>query len=100
MNAAPPLKTYSLLEILERTFRVYRDNFLACVVLVAAVTIPISIINFILSTSSFQKLSAITDYSQLQTSGFDSTTICISAIITVALAVLQLVLTNRPISYL
>jgi hypothetical protein len=98
MNTVQPLKTYSLLEILEQTFKIYRQNFLNSIILVAVVTIPISIVSFILSASSLQKLATISDLSSSNLSGGDVNTVCLSSLITIALAVLQAVLTNGPIT--
>ena len=41
--------TFSFLELLDRTFRIYRENFLTIVGLVAVVTIPITILTLILN---------------------------------------------------
>lgn len=47
MQAAtkPALRTYTVFEALDRTFRIYRENFLACIGLSAAVIIPLTLIN-------------------------------------------------------
>jgi hypothetical protein len=47
----PALRTYTALETLDRTFRVYRDNFLACFGLSALVIVPISVVTFLLSAT-------------------------------------------------
>jgi hypothetical protein len=44
-NSTNSLRPYTLLEILDRTFRIYRDNFATFVGLVAVVTIPLTVVN-------------------------------------------------------
>ncbi len=59
---APPtnLKPFSFLELVKRTFRIYRENFLTIIGLVAFVTIPISLITIIISPQPFTALTAST----------------------------------------
>ncbi len=51
MNEAPSRRpmTFTFLELLDRTFRLYRENFLTIIGLVALVTVPITIISYILN---------------------------------------------------
>jgi hypothetical protein len=100
MNTSPPLKTFSLLEILEQTFRIYRNNFQTCVTMAALVTVPVAIVTFILSESSVQRLGPAANLGQVNLSNEDATTICLSSLITIGLTVLQAVLIYAPISYL
>ncbi len=100
MTSAPSLKTYSMFGMLDRTFRVYRDNLLNCVIILAGVSIPISIVNYILSTSSLQKLSSVNTVDPSSLSSADFNTVCLSSVITIVLAIVQAVLTNGPISYI
>jgi hypothetical protein len=53
MNETPVRRpmTFTFLELLDRTFRIYRENFLTIVGLVAVVTIPITILELILNSS-------------------------------------------------
>src|SRR5690242_2530182 len=51
MNETPTRRpmTFTFLELLDRTFRLYRDNFLTIVGLVAVVSVPIGILTYILT---------------------------------------------------
>src|SRR6185369_14048217 len=49
--------TFTFLELLDRTFRLYRENFLTIVGLVAIVTIPITIISLILNPNTVDLIS-------------------------------------------
>jgi hypothetical protein len=42
-----PLQPHTILEILDHTFRIYRENFLTFLVPIALVTIPITVINLV-----------------------------------------------------
>ena len=44
--------TFTFLELLDRTFRLYRENFVTIVGLVAIVTIPITIITLLLNPAT------------------------------------------------
>jgi hypothetical protein len=51
------LRPYTLLEILDRTFRIYRDNFATFVGLVAVVTIPLTVVNVLGTFWMLERLS-------------------------------------------
>jgi hypothetical protein len=59
MNETPAHRpmTFTFLELLDRTFRLYRENFLTIVGLVAIVTIPITIISLVLNPNTVNVLT-------------------------------------------
>jgi hypothetical protein len=58
MNETPSRRpmTFTFLELLDRTFRLYRENFLTIVGLVAIVTIPITVISLLLNPTTVNLL--------------------------------------------
>jgi hypothetical protein len=98
---SPSVPTLTVVEILDRAFRIYRDNFLAFVGLVAIVTVPLTLISLVLNQaylSEFQNLN----FSSSQSS-FSSATnnyIAIAGLISILVAVLQAVFVNGTITYM
>ncbi|MEO8611372.1 MAG: hypothetical protein ABI690_25975 [Chloroflexota bacterium] len=60
MNETPSRRpmTFTFLELLDRTFRIYRENFLTIVGLVALVTVPITILELILNSATTRPLNS------------------------------------------
>ncbi|MFN8376915.1 MAG: hypothetical protein U0694_29080 [Anaerolineae bacterium] len=56
MEQQNPLHPYTALELLDRTFRIYRDNFMSFLVPVALVTVPVTILNLISSELYTQRV--------------------------------------------
>jgi hypothetical protein len=101
MNGVPSLRTFTATEIVDHTFRIYRENFMTCIGLVAVVSIPITIIQLLLTASSFSSLdftssSAATRQQLANLSNTFSTTLLVISI----LALVQLVITNGPLIYI
>ncbi|HEX2905477.1 MAG TPA: hypothetical protein VHO69_01350 [Phototrophicaceae bacterium] len=99
MDAAPrrPILTFTFLELLDRTFRIYRENFLTFVGLTALVTIPITVINQIVALSNFQSVS---NYNSYSSSSSMLPAMCFASVISIVAALLQAVLINAPITYI
>ncbi|MBN1287791.1 MAG: hypothetical protein JXB47_20495 [Anaerolineae bacterium] len=91
-----PLSRYTIIEILDRTYRIYRNNFLPFVGLAALVMIPITIVNTLVTqsyeTSRTASLFSYQDPDYGSTLGY----LCIIGII---LPVLQTVLLNGLLTY-
>lgn len=86
--------TFSFLELLDRTFRLYRENFLTIVGLVAIVTVPITILNLLLNPASAALLSN-------QPTTFRATTGSSAAQLLLSiLNLVQTVLIYAPITYI
>ncbi len=83
--------TFSFPELISRTFRIYRENFLTIIGLVAFVTIPISLLNVIISPQPLAALTAATTASDTP----DMSNLLLSL-----LAVVQTVLVTAPLTYL
>jgi hypothetical protein len=91
--------SYTFLELLDQTFRIYRDNFLAFVSLTALVTIPLTVVNLLVTLPA---LDAAVDVSTLGSDGTMaySSSICLSGLVSFVVALLQFVLVNAPITYM
>ena len=62
MTASRPTMTFTFLELLDRTFRIYRDNFATLIGLVALVTIPLSIVNLILTVPTLAATAELSTF--------------------------------------
>lgn len=65
-SPSPPLRARTVMELLDATFRIYRENFVTFITLAAAVIIPISIINILVN------LGTISGASSFSSNPFDS----------------------------
>lgn len=101
MNAAAgrSVSTYSFLELLDRTFRVYRENFLSFVGLTALVMVPITLINLLLSSSMLTTTSTRFNGSTSVWFG-DPNAFCLAGGVSIVLALIQAVLINGPITFI
>lgn len=91
MNETPSRRpmTFTFLELLDRTFRLYRENFLTIIGLVALVTVPITIISYILNPIDAQPITTAN-------AGANSATSLLSSL----LGLVQTVLVNAPVTYI
>lgn len=104
----PPLPTLTVLEILDRTFRIYRDNFLAFIGLSAAVIVPITIFTTVLTLDSSARILELNERSTFtmspsQSSAYLSEMLGLFAVImliTFATVILQQVFLNGPLTYM
>src|SRR5688500_9801580 len=93
------LRPLTVLEILDRTFRIYRENFWSYAVLVAIVTVPLSIINLIASQSYLAQLqNQELSFSQRQAAG-NSFTLLIS-LLTIVIAIVQAIFINGTLTFM
>lgn len=92
--------TFTFFELLDRTFRIYRENFLTLIGLTTVVMVPITLINLFLSMTSFSALSSFSSSDFSRASRGDSGLICFTALITLILALMQAVLINGPITHI
>ena len=100
MAASKPTMSFTFLELLDRTFRIYRENFWTFIGLVALVTIPLSIINLIITLPSLSAMSEFSTFGRSANTSQLSSTFCMAALITIVVGLLQFVLTTAPITYI
>jgi hypothetical protein len=93
------LRTYTVLEILDRTFRIYRENFWSYAGLVAIVTVPLSIINLIASQSYLIQIqNRELSFSQQQAAA-TSFSLLIS-LLTIVIAIVQAIFINGTLTFM
>ncbi len=92
---------YAALDILDRTFRIYRENFVPVVGFVALVTIPITLITQVLSssmTTTFSRLQSTTAPTSADLSAASSSAAV--SILVAFLSIVQVVIIYSVLSYL
>ena len=103
------LRPHTVLELLDRTFNIYRDSFMKFVAPVAAVTVPITVITFLSSYALTNSLSAVrpgarnsaataAQLNQLM-SGVLSSSLIVLGIVLI-LQFIQIVIINSLLTYL
>lgn len=92
MQAPNQPTTFSFLDLIKRTFSIYRENFAVIIGLVAFVTIPISLLNIIVSP---QPLATLTASVNAANDTPDMTGLLLSL-----LSLLQTILITAPLTYL
>lgn len=97
--ASRPRMSFTFLELLDRTFRIYRENFLTFVGLAALVTIPLTVINLILTVPTLSNAQQFSTFGR-SASAADASAVCLASLISLVIAVLQFVLINAPITYI
>ncbi len=93
------LRTFTVLEILDRTFRIYRENFWSYAGLVAIVTVPLSIISLIASQSYQTQLqNGDLSFSQQQSAaaGFS----LLVSLLTIVIAIVQAIFINGTLTFM
>lgn len=86
---------FSFLDILDRTFRIYRENFSAIIGYVALIALPVTIINLLLSRSV---MSGFTTF-QTRSSSVNSGAL-LSSLLVAFLSLIEIVLTYSAVSYI
>ncbi|MGA8203622.1 MAG: hypothetical protein WB812_03830 [Woeseiaceae bacterium] len=97
----PTDQNMTVLQILDRAFRIYRENFLQFVGLTAIVTVPLTLITLLLDQSYLGQLQNF-DFTASQTSSFTtgySNAILLPALISIVLTILQAVFVSGTITY-
>ncbi|HVU13499.1 MAG TPA: hypothetical protein VHD90_19605, partial [Phototrophicaceae bacterium] len=92
---------YAALDILDRTFRIYRENFVPVVGFVALVTIPITLITLLLNssmTTSFNRLSSTTPPTSAELNAASNS--AAASILVALLSIVQVVVIYSVLSYL
>jgi hypothetical protein len=100
MSASRPTMTFTFLELLDRTFRIYRENFATLIGLVALVTIPLSIINLVLTLPSLSTMTDFATFGRPADTSQLTSTVCLSTLLSLVIGLLQFVLNNAPITYI
>jgi hypothetical protein len=93
------LRPRTVLEILDRTFRIYRENFWRYAVLVAIVTVPLSIINLIAAQSYLGQLQT-QELSFAQRQAATNNFTLLVSLVTIAIAIVQGVLINGTLTFM
>jgi hypothetical protein len=94
-----PIRTYTVLEILDRTFRLYRENFVQYAGLVAIVTIPLTVFNLIATQSYLGGLQS-NDLSFRQQQAAASSYLTGVFILAMIVGLLQAVFVNGTLTYI
>ncbi|MFN8531602.1 MAG: hypothetical protein U0670_23605, partial [Anaerolineae bacterium] len=92
-----PLRARTVLEILDATFRLYRENFVALITLSAVVLIPITIIQFVLDPSAANaSLQSAASSGTRNAAALNSAmgTVCFSSLISAVLSLIQVTVIN------
>ncbi len=89
---------FSFLDILDRTFRIYRDNFTLIIGYVALIAIPVTLINQIISRASTANLAAF--QTTRSAAGLNSGAILLSSFLVIILSLIQIVLIYSVVSYI
>ncbi|MEO8396995.1 MAG: hypothetical protein ABI700_28625, partial [Chloroflexota bacterium] len=95
MNTAT--NRFSFLDILDRTFRIYRENFIQMIGYVALISIPITIIDLVLSGSTAASTAAF--QTTRNAAAFDSGSVILSSLLVVILSLVEIVLTYSVVCY-
>lgn len=99
-TAGRPAMSFTFLELLDRTFRIYRENFLTLVGLVALVTIPLAVINLIVTLPTLGAASDFSTFGRAGNSSQLSSALCMSSLVLIVIGLLEFVLINAPITYI
>lgn len=94
-----PTLSFTFLELLDRSFRVYRENFGTFVVLSAFITIPITLINGFLNLASSSAILPTSGLSRTQLSN-NWGLLCLAPLISLTLILIQVVLTDGMLTYM
>ena len=89
---------FSFLDILDRTFRIYRENFALVIGYVALIAIPVTVINLVISRASTANLTAF--QTTRSTVGLNSGAILASSFLVIILSLIQIVLVYSVVSYI
>lgn len=89
--------SFTFLELLDRTFRIYRENFLTVIGVVAVITIPITIITYILTPSANVMLSGASTTRNFSSAAAASSGL---SILTSILDLIQTVVVYASLTYL
>lgn len=98
--AGRPTMSFTFLELLDRTFRIYRENFLTFIGLVALVTIPLTVIDLIFSLPVIGSTTNFSTLGQRGSSPQFTSAICMFYLVSAVIGLLQFVLINAPITYI
>lgn len=92
-----PLAPSTILELLDRTFRIYRDNFLAFIGLVAAVTIPITLLSTLTTSNYLDELNRASFFGRPSASSGSTILVLVVTLITL---IVQGVILNGTLTYM
>jgi hypothetical protein len=92
--------TFTFLELLDRTFRIYRENFLTLIGLAALVTIPLTVIDLIVSLPVLGSTTNFSTFGQRGMSPELTSALCMFYLVSGVIGLLQFVLINAPITYI
>jgi hypothetical protein len=96
------LRSFGLFEILDRTFRIYRENFLSMIGIVALVNIPLTIASTLntLANPSFSSDNTFSSFSGSNASSGNVGAVCLFSVVTIVLSIVQAVIVNGVLTYM
>ncbi len=97
--ARRPVMSWTFLELLDRTFRIYRDNFLTFIGISLLVMIPATILNLLVTLPSLSALSSVGSLRSTSAYSNYTSTVCLSSLVSAIVTVLELVFTYGPMIY-
>lgn len=100
-SSTNPMRARTVLELLDATFRVYRENLITFLTLSALVVIPLNVLNLLFYTDQLSGSLAASSYGRYGTvSGAQISQICGAALIVIILTLAQTTILNGVITYI
>lgn len=95
-----PLRPRTVLEIIDASFRIYRENFLPLITLTALVVVPITIFQFVFSAGNSASLLPTTSSRTLTSAASSSAVgvLCLAGLVSIALSLAQTTILNGVIT--
>lgn len=100
-NAPSLASTMSFFEMLDRTFRVYRQHFSRYVTLTASILIPIAVVQLLINIANLSSLTSFSTTGRTSAASASAlSSVCGATGILLLLSIIQVVLINGSITYL
>ena len=99
-NVPPAASTMSFFEMLDRTFRVYRQHFSRYVTLTASILIPITLATLVINIANASRLTTSFSSTSRASSASALSAVCGASTFLLILSIIQIVLVNGSITYL
>lgn len=91
--------TFTFFELLDRTFRMYRENFAAYIALTAVVIIPVTIVSTVLSLLTVVPLASSPSFSRTSNSAQLIGPLCLGSFLPAILLFIEVVINNATLTY-
>ncbi len=93
-NALEPM---TVIQVIDRTFRIYRDHFIAFIGMVAIITVPLTLIDYVLTSDTAASLTQ----AQAATVGFDIPRgVWLGLILSIIMLIIQSIVVNGLITHI